>query len=78
MLLRRECIMINKGIRKIDSIVIVIGKFLYIEDFIMYKDVLILKLFRSLYVYVKIKNIDILKVEKILGVVGIYMYKDVL
>lgn len=43
MLLRRECIMINKGIRKIDSTAIVTGKPLYTEDLIMHKDVFDIK-----------------------------------
>lgn len=71
-------VMVNKEVRKIDSEVIVIGKLIYIEDLIFYKDVLIIKFFRSLYVFVKIKNIDIKNVLKVKGVVNIFIYKDVL
>lgn len=68
---------VGKGIKKIDGMSIIIGKFVYIDDLLV-KDVLVVKIFRSFYVYVKIKDIEILKVEMVDGVECVLIYKDVL
>ncbi len=69
--------MIGKGIRKNDSEALLSGKPVYTEDLIFHKDVLTIKLLRSLHAFARIKSIDVEKAKKLDGIVDIYTYKDV-
>ncbi|WP_410207489.1 xanthine dehydrogenase family protein molybdopterin-binding subunit [Fusobacterium sp.] len=68
---------VNKGIKKVDSIGLITGKPFYTDDMVANQNYLIVKLLRSPHAYARIKNIDTSIAEKVPGIEAIYTYKDV-
>ena len=68
---------VNKGMKKIDSIGLITGKPFYTDDLVANQEYLIVKLLRSPHAYARIKNINTSIAEKVPGVEAIYTYKDV-
>lgn len=68
---------VNKEIKKVDSIGLITGKPFYTDDLVANQEFLIVKLLRSPHAYARIKNINTSIAEKVPGVEAIYTYKDV-
>ena len=68
---------VNKEIKKVDSIGLITGKPFYTDDLVANQNYLIVKLLRSPHAYARIKNIDTSIAEKVPGIEAIYTYKDV-
>ncbi|MBP9999947.1 MAG: molybdopterin-dependent oxidoreductase [Clostridiales bacterium] len=67
---------INKSVRKKDSMQLLTGKPVYVDD-ITPKDALVVKLLRSPHANAMIKEIKTVNALKVPGVVGIYTWEDV-
>lgn len=67
---------IGRKYKKIDSEALTLGKPVYTEDLAI-KNTLCVKLLRSPHANAIIKEIDLRRANKIIGVVGIYTYEDV-
>lgn len=68
---------VNKSIKKIDSIGIITGRPLYTDDLIINNNSLIVKLLRSPHPFAKILDIDTSIAKKVPGVEAVYTYHDV-
>lgn len=67
---------VNQSIRKTDSMQLLLGKPLFMDD-IVPKDALIVKLLRSPYAHAMVKEIDTSRAKNVEGVVDIYTWQDV-
>lgn len=67
---------VNQSIRKTDSLQLLLGKPLFMDD-IVPKDALIVKLLRSPHAHAMVKEIDTSRAKNVEGVVDIYTWKDV-
>ena len=67
---------VNQSIRKTDSIQLLLGKPLFMDD-IVPKDALIVKLLRSPHAHAMVKEIDTSRAKNVEGVVDIYTWQDV-
>lgn len=67
---------VNQSIRKTDSMQLLLGKPLFMDD-IVPKDALIVKLLRSPYAHAIVKEIDTSRAKNVEGVVDIYTWQDV-
>ncbi len=67
---------VNQSIRKTDSMQLLLGKPLFMDD-IVPKDALIVKLLRSPHAHAMVKEIDTSRAKNVEGVVDIYTWKDV-
>lgn len=67
---------VNQSIRKTDSIQLLLGKPLFMDD-IVPKDALIVKLLRSPYAHAIVKEIDTSRAKNVEGIVDIYTWQDV-
>ncbi len=67
---------VNQSIRKTDSMQLLLGKPLFMDD-IVPKDALIVKLLRSPYAHAMVKEIDTSRAKNAEGVVDIYTWQDV-
>lgn len=67
---------VNKSIKKIDSIGIITGRPLYTDDLIINNNSLIVKLLRSPHPFAKILDIDTSIAKKVPGVEAVYTYHD--
>ena len=67
---------VNQSIRKTDSIQLLLGKPLFMDD-IVPKDALIVKLLRSPYAHAMVKEIDTSRAKNVEGIVDIYTWQDV-
>ena len=68
---------VNKEMKKVDSIGLITGKPFYTDDLVANQDFLIVKLLRSPYAYARIKSIDTTIAQKVPGIEAIFTYKDV-
>lgn len=67
---------VNQSIRKTDSMQLLLGKPLFMDD-IVPKDALIVKLLRSPHAHAMVKEIDTSRAKNVEGVVDIYTWQDV-
>jgi len=67
---------VNQSIRKTDSMQLLLGKPLFMDD-IVPKDALIVKLLRSPHAHAIVKEIDTSRAKNVEGVVDIYTWQDV-
>lgn len=67
---------VNQSIRKTDSLQLLLGKPLFMDD-IVPKDALIVKLLRSPHAHAMVKEIDTSRAKNVEGVVDIYTWQDV-
>lgn len=67
---------VNQSIRKTDSMQLLLGKPLFMDD-IVPKDALIVKLLRSPYAHAMVKEIDTSRAKNVEGIVDIYTWQDV-
>jgi len=67
---------VNQSIRKTDSMQLLLGKPLFMDD-IVPKDALIVKLLRSPYAHAIVKEIDTSRAKNVEGIVDIYTWQDV-
>lgn len=67
---------VNQSIRKTDSMQLLLGKPLFMDD-IVPKDALIVKLLRSPYAHAIVKKIDTSRAKNVEGIVDIYTWQDV-
>jgi len=67
---------VNQSIRKTDSIQLLLGKPLFMDD-IVPKDALIVKLLRSPHAHAMVKEIDTSRAKNVEGIVDIYTWQDV-
>ena len=68
---------VNKSIKKIDSIGIITGRPLYTDDLVINNNSLIVKLLRSPHAYAKILDIDTSIAKRVPGVEAVYTHHDV-
>lgn len=68
---------VNKSIKKIDSIGVITGRPLYTDDLVINNNSLIVKLLRSPHAYAKIIEIDTSIAKKVPGVEAVYTHHDV-
>ena len=67
---------VNQSIRKTDSMQLLLGKPLFMDD-IVPKDALIVKLLRSPHAHAIVKEIDTSRAKNVEGIVDIYTWQDV-
>ena len=67
---------VNQSIRKTDSLQLLLGKPLFMDD-IVPKDALIVKLLRSPHAHAIVKEIDTSRAKNVEGIVDIYTWQDV-
>jgi len=67
---------VNQSIRKTDSMQLLLGKPLFMDD-IVPKDALIVKLLRSPHAHAMVKEIDTSRAKNVEGIVDIYTWQDV-
>ena len=67
---------VNQSIRKTDSMQLLLGKPLFMDD-IVPKDALIVKFLRSPYAHAIVKEIDTSRAKNVEGIVDIYTWQDV-
>ncbi len=73
---RKEYRSVNKSVRKKDSMQLLLGKPVYLDD-IVPKDALTVKILRSPHANAIIESIDVSTARKVPGVVDVYTWEDV-
>lgn len=69
--------LVNRPVKKIDSIAVITGQSVYTDDLVLNNNPLIIKILRSPHAFAKIKNINTDIAKRVPGVEAIFTYLDV-